>query len=292
MKNLFRITYTLSLLLSILPMAIMGADWEKTRDELLKQAEEEYDKTLQEKVQPEKLARDNAFPWPIEPPAKLKVIIRSEVLADVQKLADNEFSQEFENTEIMKIKEQYSLFKVDDVITVETKLRHSDVITGKLFAFNKDYAKIGDRVINMSDMPDYVRVRFFKTTCLQFQEKKINDLKRKIKVQKAAFITEKCNELLPQNLLKNGYYPLNDDTASSNYTSLDNWVSIKEMFEKKLEEARKAVKEELHDEIVARKMKENGFVYNATQGTWIPAEQPKPQSKNGTFQKLKGIFGN
>ena len=292
MKNLHQITRPLAILLFVIPMAILGNDWENHRDELLKQAEEEFNKALQDKVQPEKLARDNGFPWPIKPPAKLKLVIRTEVLTEAQELADKEFSQDYENNEIQKIREQYSLFKLDDVITVETKLRLSDVITGKLVAYNKEYAKIGSRIINMSDMPEHVRDRFFKTPCLQLQEKKINDFKRKIKAKRAAFINEKDTELLPKALLDNGYYPLNDDSTDTNYTSLDNWVSIKDLFDKKLEEAQNAVSEELHDEIVARKMKENGYVYNAIQGTWIPAEQPKSKNKKGTFQKLKDIFGN
>ncbi|MBQ7652422.1 MAG: hypothetical protein IJS15_15800 [Victivallales bacterium] len=292
MKKLFQIIYMLSMLLFAIPMAVMGADWEKQRDQLLRQAEEEYNKALQEKAGPEKIARDNGLEWPIKPPAKHKLIIRSDLLNEAQKLAEDEFSQEFENREIAKIREQYSLFKLEEVITVETKLRQADLVTGKLSFFNREYAKVGNRIINLSDMPDHVRDRFFQGTCIKLQERKIKDLKRKIKVQKATFIEDKCRELLPDKLKENGYYPLNDDESSREYTSLDNWVSQQDLFEKKLAEAQDEVKEELHDEIVGRTMKDNGFVYNAIQGAWIPSEQTKTQGKKGTFQKLKGIFGD
>ncbi len=270
----------------------MGADWEKQRDALLKQADEEFNKTLQELVQPEKIAKENGLEWPIKTPAKNKLIIRTELLAELEKLADAEFSQEYEDKEIVKVREQNSLFKINDIISVETKLRQSEIVTGKISFFNREYAKIGNRIVNFSDMPDHVRDRFNPTACAQLQERKIKDLKRKIKTLKASFVEDKCKEILPDKLTESGYYPLNDDKSSREYTSLDNWVSQKDIFDKKLEEARNAVDEDLHDDIVDRIMKQNGFVYNSIQGTWIPAAQVNAPAKKGTFQKLKGIFGN
>ena len=100
-------------------------------------------------------------------------------------------------------------------------------------------------------------------------------------------------ELFPPALLENGYHPLNDDANSKVYTTLENWVSVSDLFEKKLAEAREEIAEDLHDEIVESIMKKNGYVYNAKKGQWLPpAEQEKSQENKGVFQKLKGVFGH
>ena len=301
MKNPFQIPYAIYILLLLLPATIMGAEWERQRDALLKQAEEEFNNVLMKKAPPEIIARDNGLPWPVKPPAKNKLIVRTETQTIAQKLADVEFSKEFVDSEIQRIKEQYSLFKIDDIITVETKLRQAEIVTGKLNAFNRDFAKIGNRIINMSDFPDYVRDRFFVASCNQLQERKVVDLKRRIQAQKARFIDDKFMELLPNALLENGYYPLDDNQTSKAYTTLENWISVQDMLEKKLEKVREDMAD-VHEEIVSGIMKKNGFVYNAIQAQWFPARQPavqdggeaasqNPQEKKGVFQKLKGIFG-
>ena len=112
MKNIFQLINALAILLLFIPEAIMGADWEKQRDALLKQADDEFNKILKEKVQPEKIAQSNGLTWPIQQPKKHKLIIRNELITEIQKIADAEFSQEYEEKEIMKLREQYALYKL------------------------------------------------------------------------------------------------------------------------------------------------------------------------------------
>ena len=94
---------------------------------------------------------------------------------------------------------------------------------------------------------------------------------------------------------------MDDNQTSKAYTTLENWISVQDMLEKKLEKAREDMAD-VHEEIVSGIMKKNGFVYNAIQAQWFPARQPaaqdggeaasqNPQEKKGVFQKLKGIFG-
>ena len=283
----------LPLILLAFTTIVNAADWEVRRDELLKQAENEYNKVLKERVSPEKIAQDNGMPYPVLPPNMNKLMVQTETMKRAKALADDEFNKEHETKEILKLYEQYKPFKVNDVITIELKIKFNEVVTGKLHSFNKDYAKIGNRVVKMSDLQDDDRDRFFVASCEALQERKIADLKRKLEAQKAMFQEAKLNELLPKALLENGYYPIKRDENAKGYLELDNWKSMKEIFNEKLEDARKLVGEDLHEEIVDSLMKKNGFVYNAVKGQWIPIEeQSQKDDKPGLFGKLKKIFGN
>ncbi|MBO4344899.1 MAG: hypothetical protein J5833_04040 [Victivallales bacterium] len=274
-----------------------GEPWEVRRDELLKEAEEQYQRKLDETVSPEKLAKANGMPYPVPTPKKNKLVVRSETQDEAKKMANIEFSQERENQVAMKVVQEYSLFNLNDIITVETRIRNGEVVTGKLVAVGRDYVRIGNRMLKMTDLPDDVRDRFFSASCDELQKRKVADAKRKFNAQKSKFSEDKFKELLPKALKDNGYYPKKVDEGAYDYLELDNWQSMQEVFDDILSKARESVGEDLHDEIVDATMKKNGYVYNAIQGQWIPSGQENKAGggenrKPGLFQKLKGIFGN
>ena len=274
-----------------------GEPWEARRDALLKEAEEQYQKKLEETASPEKLAMENGMPYPVPSPKKNKLVVASDAQDEANRLADIEFSEERENQLIMKVLQEYSLFNLNETITVETNIRNGEVVTGKLVSVGRDYVRIGNRMLKMTDLPNDVRDRFFSASCDELQKRKVADAKRKFNAQKSKFKEDKFKELLPKALKDNGYYPKKVDEGAYNYLELDNWLSMQEVFNDILSKARESVGEELHDEIVDNTMKKNGFVYNAIQGQWIPSEQGnrsagQENKKPGLFQKLKGIFGN
>ena len=297
MKNRLAFLYILIIATAFTAKLTGCEPWEVRRDALLKEAEEQYQKKLDETVSPEKLAKANGMPYPVPTPKKNKLVVRSETQDEAKKLADIEFSQERENQMVMKVVQDYSLFKLNDTITIETRIRNGEVVTGKLVAVGRDYVRVGNRMLKMTDLPDDVRDRFFSASCDELQKRKSVDAKRKFKAQKEKFSEDKFKELLPKALKDNGYYPKNVDEGAYNYLELEIWLSMQEVFNDILTKARESVGEDLHDEIVDATMKKNGFVYNAIQGQWIPSEQGNKQEsqenkKPGLFQKLKGIFGN
>ena len=268
-------------------------DWRQRRDALLKQAEEELSKALDEKASPLQIAKANGMPYPVPTPKMNKLIVRTDALRQGQEFAEKEYSNQREEEEILKVIQQYSLLKLEDMVEVELTTKQGTLVSGKLKMFNKKFAKIGNNWVNLADLPQDFKDRLASDTCDALQERKVADARRSFKARKAKCAEDKFAELLPKMLHDNGYYPITGMEGDHGFLELDNWKSMKDVFDEKLAKARGEIEDELREEIMNRIMKGNGFVYNAIAGEWIPeGAKDGKTDRPGFFQKIKKLFGD
>lgn len=279
-------------------LGVFAQDWVQERDRLLDQVEKKIESEIAKRVKPDLLAKSNGLPWPIKDP--LLPLVTVYETASTQSVADTAaaFPPSMDQDLVQRVAKDYALFKVGDVITFKTNVKFSSTITGKLHLITPARIRVGSRWIIVNDLDDDVWPRFFPEECQKLQEKKLRYARHKLHLDREQYKKKKYQEKLLLLLKDNYYTSVNKDTSYGKYLEVENWMSMKDYFSKKLQEAEESVDEEIRDGITREYMVARNYVYNETEEEWEPknwATQkneavPQKNEEPGFFQKLKGLF--
>lgn len=228
-----------------------------------------------------------------------------EIKKSLEKKLDKAFEKAYQEPDVTKLEEEghkkYVLYQLGDGIdrpNVEVQLRGgkgtNTRVKGRLQAVRADRLQIQNRYINRNDLDEESQAMFYKEVNDRFVKEYVQTELRKYHALRENYVSDWCEFLLPDELMKELYIPKNYDKIVSNQqlknverlkrisTNSHNWISridfVKNMFIKKFTDQKAKLTPKMENEIFPKASETVEFDdgskpssnYEKYKGEWMP----------------------
>jgi len=258
--------------------------WIAERQKLDEQIEAKVQSAVQNLVNPQKVAEQKRFAWPVREPLRTPEEIRKLIDQEVAGEVEERFPMKLLPGIIKEVEENYKAFNLNEEVSFEIRggMGANTKVQGRLTGVSADRIRLDTRWIASRDIDEETLARFYPDAARKLIEKKTQIEKKKYQIKRDNYSEYRTDELLQTMMPANGYMHSREDKKDRK------WYPVKTMFERELEKEKKAVAEREKKIIEPEVYTAGNFVLYEDE--WIPvavADARKAAIEEARLQALE-----